>query len=243
MRNIKRYIDTAVGGIKNEILIRIDLLDKRDRDQFEGARLLIVDSNTIMNKRQDLVETQVKEMKYEVDSIVNKQISVAGKIDTTLENLDQKIDKHLSDEALEFNRIHGTLDRIDLDGSKGVQELRKIIEGVSANGKPGLQASLKDMYDKNEEVHTDIKLIKNDIKELNEFIKPKLMREAWWLATQNLFRSTKFFRFATSKFGFALTMFLIVVLINLVSQAFTGVPLISIDHFLWLFKAIGKLFI
>jgi iron-sulfur cluster repair protein YtfE (RIC family) len=257
MRNIKGYIDTAVSGVKSEILTRIDLLDKRDRDQFDGARLLIIDANTLMHKRQELVEKQVEEMKTRIEDMGKNQQLVVSKIDNTMENLHNKLDKHLIDEADSFDKLNAgqataatrfkeltaTLTNLDLDGSKGLQELKKTIDNVSANGNRGLQASLKDMYEKNQEVHNDVKSLKTDIQGLKELVEPKLARDAWWKSTQHLFRTTRLFRFITSKIGFIFFTFAVIVIINLISQAFTGVPLISLEHFAMLFKWIGKLFI
>lgn len=185
----KKYTDKAVSELKEEIMSKIDGLDRRDLVQYTNAT-------------------------------------------NVLKDLHSKLEKHLVEEAGEYVKIHAGL----AEAATNVKRIQDTLDTVSANGTKGLGPSLKDLYNKNIEVHASVV-------KLTEVLEPKLERMAWWHSTKRLAGTMPGVRMLSNKFGLGLGVLTLVVIINVVSVAFTGVGLISIETVATIVKWLGKMFI
>lgn len=185
----KKYTNEAISELREEIMSKIDELDRRDLVQYTNATNVLRDLHT-------------------------------------------KLERHLIEEAGEYAKIHAGM----ADTASDVKRIQDTLDTASANGTKGLGPSLKDLYNKNEET-------RKSVVRLTEVLEPKLERMAWWHSTKHLAGSLPGARMLSNKFGLGLGVLTLVVIINLVSVAFTGVGLISLETVATVVKWLGKMFI
>jgi hypothetical protein len=83
------------------------------------------------------------------------------------------------------NKRLDTFQRNIIDLSAGQKEILRRLDTVSANGNPGLEASLKDIYGKLTELHHDVMGIQDVEKSkwynvtINELFRKKWMKPVW----------------------------------------------------------------
>lgn len=82
------------------------------------------------------------------------------------------------------------------------KKLSYILNEVSANGNPGLDNSLKDLYQGQ-------KAIQAKLEEIHSAIKPELDKAAWWKATKQMVLSSAFYRFHSTKPGFIVLLLMV----------------------------------
>ena len=96
------------------------------------------------------------------------------------------------------------------------KKLSYILNEVSANGNPGLDNSLKDLYQGNKE-------IKAKLDEIHQAIQPALDKAAFWNAARAMFKSSRFWQFHTTKFGAAVLAVAVFLILNAILHPFEGV--------------------
>lgn len=173
-----------------------------------------------------------KEIMSEINTLDRRDLVQYTNATNVLKDLNGKLDKHLIEEAGEFTKIHNGMAETALD----VKKIQDTLDTVSANGTKGLGASLKDLYNKNLEVHASVVT-------LTEYLQPKLERMAWWDSTKHIVRTMPPVRLMSSKFGLGLMVFVSVILVNIIVHVFTGVTPISLETVAAVVKWLGKMFI
>ncbi len=102
------------------------------------------------------------------------------------------------------------------------------LDNVKANGNPGLEASLIDLYNKSSEIHEDLKEIKYSITgltemkiQINSLVEVTASNRAWseWgKSTRNLMTQSKMFVLLRTKYGKILLGLLSIFIVNSVLQ-------------------------
>ena len=185
----KKYTDEAIGKLREEIMSKIDVLDRRDLVQYTNAT-------------------------------------------NVLNEVHKKLDQHIAAGVSEFNRMHTSL----AENADDIRKIQVTLDTVSANGTKGLGPSLKDLYNKNEEIRTSVV-------SLTECLQPKLERMAWWHSTKHIVSTMPGVRIFSNKFGMGLSVFIIILVVNIVVHVFTGVTPISLESIAAVVKWLGKMFI
>lgn len=187
---VEVYLDRAVQGVRNELLPRIELIDQRNTEYVDSARKAMADTSTLID-RQNFVEKQVAHLAHSVDS------------------LHDKFDLHVQEETKEWGSIKEQLDV----AAKDVAAVQKTINTVSANGNQGLHASLKDLYNKNLELHDEIKGLRGSIESFQKYIEPSLRWHELGVSAKNVWRSSALFRIFNTRLGTFFAVALPVVII------------------------------
>ena len=205
--DIEIYLDKAIDRLKKEIIPKIDIIDKRDTDQYDTAKKIMIDAAVVATSRQEIAETNIKNIKNELDGITVKQDSIVNNINGLLEGLHTKIDKHIVDETETFKTIQSTLLEINSSGTQLAQDIDAKLNNVEVNGGTyPFNEALKHLYTQSIETH---KKLSNII----ILVEPIQARRRWATASKELIKKNGVLHFIFStKFG-AITATLIFVLI------------------------------
>ena len=95
------------------------------------------------------------------------------------------------------------------------RKLSYILNEVSANGNPGLDNSLKDLYKGQKE-------IKATLQEIITLIKPDMDRANMYKSIREAFKSNGLVKFCQTKIGFAITITIGIVIVNAILHPFIG---------------------
>lgn len=95
------------------------------------------------------------------------------------------------------------------------RKLSYILNEVSANGNPGLDNSLKDLYKGQKE-------IKASLQEIITLIKPDMDRANMYKAIREAIKSNGIVRFCQTKVGFAITATIGIIIVNTILHPFVG---------------------
>ena len=112
------------------------------------------------------------------------------------------------------------------------KKLSYILNEVSANGNPGLDASLKDLYRGNKE-------IKAKLDEIHELIKPDIDRANLWKAIRAVVKTNGFIKFCKTKFGAVVVGIGVILLANAILYPFIGTS-ITVATLIALVKKIAE---
>lgn len=128
---------------------------------------------------------------------------------TLIDSLHDKFDLHVQEETKEWGSIKEQLDA----AAKDVAAVQKTINTVSANGRQGLHASLKDLYNKNLELHDEIKGLRTSIDSFKKHIEPSLRWHELHVSAKNVWRSSALFRIFSTRTGTFIAIALPILLI------------------------------
>lgn len=104
--------------------------------------------------------------------------------------------------------------REDVDHLKvNIQKVETTLATVSANGRQGLENSLKDLYNKNVE-------IQKQLNELKLIVEPIVERGAWLRLTKKVFDNSWMGKVHRSKPARYVVLFIVVILVNTVLHSF-----------------------
>lgn len=95
------------------------------------------------------------------------------------------------------------------------RKLSYILNEVSANGNPGLDNSLKDLYQGQKRIEGKLDVI-------FELIKPDMDRANFWKAGREMLKSSPFFKFHTTKFGFGVLVVAVLLILNALLHPYEG---------------------
>jgi hypothetical protein len=111
------------------------------------------------------------------------------------------------------------------------RKLDYILNKVSANGNPGLDNSLKDLYQGQ-------KNIEKKLDSIFALIKPDMDRANFWKAAKEVYKSSPFFKFHSTKFGMFILIVAILLITNALIHPFEGV----VGVFMLLAQFVNKFF-
>ena len=198
---VEKYLDKAVDRIKKEIVPRIDLLDQRDKEQYDTAKKVIVDAHTVMAARITSAEHDVHNVRTAFDNIAEKQEKIVTSLTDSLKALHTKLDSHIEDESHEFLQIRNGLNR----AAGHVESIQQTLDNVSANGNKGLSNSMTDIYDK--------------LKDLQHLTEGARARQHFWTSAKELMATAWFLKLFTNKWSFIFVIGFILLLVNSFTHA------------------------
>lgn len=206
---IKKCIDDGVGSLRQELIPRIDLLDKRDKEQYDSAKKIITDANDLMMSRQKHSEKVVESVKQEIGIMITKQDEVIEKLHTSLRSLHTKLDDHVTDENRTFSEMRVTLRDIGEHGTKLARTIDEKLNTIKVNGGVyPLGEAFQHIYEQHSATH----------KKLNEvvaLVEPLRLRRTWISSTKELIAKNGFFHFIFStKTGAILTLMTLLLIVN-----------------------------
>jgi hypothetical protein len=165
--------------------------------------------------------------------ITERQAEIEENIKISITSLHSKLDGHIQEENNEFKNIADKQSAM----KDTITTVQDTLNTVSANGNRGLHASLKDLYNKNTQVHDEIVGLKIDIRSFRELVQPELDRKAWWVSTKKMLATSTLFKFIRSKFGGMVAVFFVWLFVNIVLHVFTnGAVNLGLE---WLLRTIG----
>lgn len=159
---------------------------------IDSARKAMADTSTIID-RQNFVEKQVSHLTTSVDK------------------LHDKFDLHVQEETREWTTIKEQIDAT----AQHVAVVQKTIDTVSANGNQGLHSSLKDLYNGQLELRSDVKGLRESIDSFQRHIEPSLRWHEFGKAGKNLWKSSMLFRIFRTRVGTFIAISLPLLLIAL----------------------------
>jgi hypothetical protein len=189
-KEVELYLDKSVNKIKNEIIPKIDALDKRDREQFFLASSHIKKYDIILKNQETLKKNQ-----SDIESAVPR-------LETQIEKLHDKLDSHIEEETREFVELRHRI------GESVAQSaaIQRTLDNVSANGNRGLSASLTDVYEK--------------LKDLEKLTEGARTRNEFWHAAQKMVDTNIFLKPFKSKVGAIIYLIILIVIINTILHGF-----------------------
>lgn len=227
--DVEQYLDRAVQGVKNEILPRIELLDRRDKEQYESAKKIIIDANDLMSSRQKHSEKIVESVKQEIDGMIEKQEEVIKKFQNSLTSLHEKFDVHISDESTTFTLIKESLKDISDHGTKLAQQIAQNLNNIKVNGGTyPLSDALQYIYAQHTETH-------QKLDEVVALVEPIRVRKKWMRSTYELIHKNGLLNFLfTSKLGMVLLIIVLLLIVNSILLDVFGIKLDLKSIFIWL---------
>jgi len=208
-KEVENYLDKAIDGVKKEILPMISNLDKRDSDQFESARKIIIDANTVMVKRQEHTEKIAEAVQRELNNMTEKQDNVVANINNSMVSLHDKFDAHIADEDLTFKKISSTLVDIQEHGTKLAQVIDAKLNKIQVNGGIyPLNEAIQHIYQQHIETHTKLD-------EVVALVEPWQTRRKWIATTKELIKKNGFLKFVfTTKIGALFGLMTVLLIVN-----------------------------
>lgn len=100
-----------------------------------------------------------------------------------------------------------------------VQHIKTRIDSVSANGNPGLEASLRDLYQQNKAIHADVKTMSGQITDLIQVTASDRAWKNWWKAGRELVKESKLLAICRSKAGVYSLLIVILLTLNSITHA------------------------
>lgn len=111
------------------------------------------------------------------------------------------------------------------------QDLNYILREVSANGRPGLDASLKDIFQGQRDIKATLAV-------MQETIQPDMDRSAFKRAAKKMFDSNEFVKFCRTKVGATVVLVIFVVAANSLLSPVFGTALTVQSVWYWARKLI-----
>jgi hypothetical protein len=213
---VEQYLDRAIEEVKKEILPKITAIDQRDKEQYENARDYLTKSFESLVERNAKVEHTITHVGKELEEIYEDRKKMVAELTDMFHNLTGVLHKHITDETAEFKEISVRQEAM----KDTITTVQDTLNTVSANGNKGLHASLKDLYNKNNEVHTEIVGLKDDIKSFRDLVQPELDRKAWWISTKKMMKTSALFKMLTTKGGIVIFIFIGWLLANIILHPF-----------------------
>lgn len=227
--DVEAYLDKAIDRVKKEILPKIEILDNRDKEQYDAAKKIMMDAATLAKAKQENVEETVVKVKNELDIIVNKQDTIVGDINGLLTGLHTKLDAHISDESTTFKEIQNSLFDISEHGTKLAREIDDKLNRIKVNG--GIYAlpdALQHIYGQHVETH-------NKLNEVITLVEPIQARRRWMRASQELIKKNGLLHFVFStKIGAVLGTLTILLILNTILVDVFNVNFDLLSIFKWL---------
>ena len=110
-------------------------------------------------------------------------------------------------------------------------DLDYILKKVSANGRPGLDASLKDIFSAQKEIQTALHA-------MQETMQPELDRSAFKRAAKKMFESNGFVKFCRTKIGATVVLLIFIVAANSILTPVLGTALTVQSVWYWAKKVL-----
>jgi len=208
-KEVENYLDKAIDGVKKEILPMIRNLDKRDSDQFESARKIIVDANTVMVKRQEHTEKIAEAVQKELNNMAEKQDNVVANINNSMVSLHDKFDAHIADENNTFKEISTSLKDIADNGTALARSIDDKISHIRVNGGVyPLNEAIQHIYQQHIETHSKLD-------EVVALVEPWQTRRKWIATTKELIKKNGLLRFVfTTKIGALAGLMTVLLIVN-----------------------------
>jgi hypothetical protein len=227
--DVELYLNKAINRVKKEILPKIEILDHRDKDQYESAKKIMMDAAMLAKVKQESVEETVVKVKNELDVIINKQDTIVSDINGLLTGLHTKLDAHISDEANTFKEIQASLFDIGEHGTKLAREIDSKLNDIQVNGGSyPLNEALRHIYSQHTETH-------NKLNEVITLVEPIQARRRWMRASQELIKKNGVLHFIFStKIGAILATITLLLIINTILVDVFNVNFDLVSIFKWL---------
>ena len=232
---VEEYLDKAVASVKKDIIPRIELLDKRDKDQYDSAKKIIVDAHALLQKRQEHSEKVVESVKKEIDVMLSKQDIVVENFQNSLTSLHLKFDQHVVNEQRVYGEINNTLKDMSEHGTSLARDIAANINHIKVNGGVyPLSEALQYIYKQHEETH-------QKLDEVYALVEPIQARRKWIKSTRELIQKNGLLKFIfTSKTGFVILAIVTLLILNTIMIDVFGIKLDLRSIFIWLSSISGK---
>lgn len=228
---VEKYLDSAVNKVKSEILPKIDILDKRDKDQYDAAKKIIVDAHSLMGKKQEHIENVVDSMRSDFKNIVSTQDTVVKELSTSLKSINSKLDAHIIHQNSRFDDIQETLFDISLHGTALAKQLQEQLNHVAVNGGVyPLNEAMKHVYNQHTMTH-------QKLDEVVALVEPIRARKRWMKSTKELLQKNGLLHFIfQTKFGIVLTTIVALLFFNTILVDVFKINLDLLSIFSWIAK-------
>ena len=213
---VEKYIDKALNIVKKEIIPKIDIIDRRDRDQYDAAKKIMIDVTTVIGKRQDHTEKIAESVQKELDNIVENQDNIVSNINGLLTGLHDKVDKHIIDESTTFVEIQASLTDIMENGTKLAREISVKLDKIEVNGGVyPLNEALKYIYKQHLDTHEKLESNSLKLDEVYNLVEPMRIKKTWMSSTKELIAKNGFFHFVLgTKTGAFIGLTILLLLVN-----------------------------
>jgi hypothetical protein len=196
----------------NDIKQQLDTLESRDRLQYEAAKKIMVDLTTILGARTETVEKIVVDVKKELEEADRDRKEGIDELIQSFNNLNSKIDVHISEQANDFKQVGAQLNDIANHGTALARNIDDKLNHIKVNG--GVYAigdAIQHIYLKQHE--TGLKV--DDVMAL---VEPMQARKRWFTATGELIRKNGMLHFfLTTKIGVIMATMGIILLANTIA--------------------------
>jgi len=206
---IKKYIYSGVDSLRKELIPRIDMIDRRDKEQYDLAKKIIMDANELLASRQKHSEQIVESAKQEIDIMITKQNEVITRFSDSLESLHTKLDVHITDENKTFETISTTLKDISQNGTKLARSIDEKLNTIKVNGGVyPLGEAFQFIFVQQTETH-------QKLDEVYALVAPMQARKKWWEASKELIKRNGLLHFVfNTKVGAILGISTLLLIIN-----------------------------
>lgn len=128
----------------------------------------------------------------------------------------------LSKKELEHIEMHKAID----------QKIEYILNHVSANGNPGLENSLRDLYKGQKEIHSKLD-------EIYTLVKPDLDKAALWKQVKSVYAQSWIAQCFKTKWRATFSLIIILIAIQIITHPFTETSLSLAAIFAWAKKIVS----
>lgn len=134
-----KHIDQRLDAL----VTRIEAIDKRDLDQYETAKKIMVDSGTMMLAKIEHAERQVSQVRVELDEFARVQTKTMEHLNEVLVSIDVKLNDIATHGTALARRLDDQLSHVKVNGGtyplceamqqiyKKLEEIGKLTEGLS----------------------------------------------------------------------------------------------------------------
>jgi len=233
--DVEAYLDKAISRVREEILPKIQIIDNRDKEQYEAAKKIITDANTVVLAKTELAVSAAQSAKDELDAIVAKQDAIVGGLNGSLESLHDKLDAHITEETDEFRLIRAALTDISENGTVLARQINDSLNHIKVNGGTyPLGEAIRYIYDAHVKTHSKID-------EVASLVEPIRARAIWFQSTRDLIKKNGILHFFfNSRFGAIVGLLLLLLLINTIAVDVFHVNLDLVSILKWFFGLFAK---
>lgn len=227
--NRNKCVDEAVDAIKRDLVPRIDLLDERDKEQYNAAKKIMIDLTTVITRRTEAVESTIDDLKEKERIALEERKRLNNELLESFKQLDTKVDSQLTKGAEDLKQISTRLDDIAVHGTALARHIDMQLNKIEVNGGTyPLNEALKHLYQQHQETHRKL----NELNEVTAGIRAKAHLYA---GLQEAFDKMMLFKIFKSKFGAIVAIFIGFIIINSILHAM-GIN-VDIDSIIkWLFR-------
>lgn len=216
---VEAYLDLAIEKVHKEVLPLISALDKRDADQYDTAKKIIIDLTAAANHRQEAIEASVSKLgqtvetvRTEIEGVFESRKAMVAQLTSSFQAVQDKLDSTVTEQSSEFKKLHEGLTL----AATHVATLQTTLDNVRVNGGTyPLSEAMKHIYD--QQMSNSRKLDDNalKLKELALLVEPIQARIRWSQATRDLVNKNGLMHFALrTRTGRTISIILLLLLVN-----------------------------